>query len=818
MSVAHLSDITLAAVTVHDDMIDTLPGGSAVGAGSASGSGTLVAQGSGSAEGSGSASGSGQLGDANAELGSGSASGASSASGAGQLVEQGMGSADGTGDASGGGTLVAQGSGAAAGSGSASGSGTLVAPQVTTDPDASSIDSEGWRVTVANLAGTDPATDDVVPGDERYVVVQSAGFDAVGQPTTVTRNLAMTGRIDEIYPNHGTLTADQVALSETIYNTCVVPGLANNSVEAPPLPIGLWITKDRQRWGASVNCQLFVAHAQARNGRPAAAVKFIVSDVTGNSAELIVSATTQKSYQSGLSLDVYEGDVSTSALNQGEQITIDAVIYPWIGNAFRISTDADAYPSPNLSVLKGLCDKDGTYGEIFAYVSSTGNDGTGVTSTNSATAQATPFATIAAANIALKAANNTTFSRNNLSGCVCRLEVGDHEFDAPNPNGDDPADIAFIIEAANPANKATTGLTQPSGNNNNSQPLYIQIRSLTAKKGPNNVRIMQNDQASTYEPFIIWDDVTFDLNGNPAQASYNWDTGRNYFFECNGDDIGQSSDFGSLLFPAAIGCTGDWLMIETIYNHAANRSVTDRQFGGPPPADQPTPKGRMFANSFFTSSNAGTMFRQTDAIDAFGLAIVNVIFETTRANFGNPVVSINADGNTEPVQNLIEQFVSLPGNDRRNGLYQDAGTAPIRKKGYMRGCLFYNNNVKGDFFGESAQHTGNQSEMHRVDHHYNCAITGSEGGQGPSRSFTFSGDILGLGNVLGNDPPAVVMDFADDQTSVTGGGAGGGDYTPGPAYAGPIMPAGYAAYGHDLFGTPVPDDGTAVAGAVQRSA
>jgi hypothetical protein len=696
---------------------------------------------------------------------------------------------------------------------------------ITTDPDASAIDTEGWRVTVANLSGTDPATDDIVPEDERYVVVTSPGFDENGDPTTLTRNQVMSGRVDEIYPNNGTLTTDQVAISEFIYATDTVVGLTNNSTRAAPTPMAVWASKDRQlATGADIELDLAVAHAMARNGRPVAAVKFIVTDQSDNTSEVVVNTMTDTVWPNGQHVPVFRANVPLAPLTQGDTLTIDAVIYPWVGAAFQLSVDGDAYPSPNISTQRAHCDKDGTYGRLIAYVATGGNDGTGVVSTTATTAEAAPFATISAANIALKAANNTDFSRNNLSGCICRLETGDHEFAAPNPNGDDAADIPYLLEPADAADKATTSLTQSASHNFDSMPLYVEFSQLTLKKGPNNTVMLQNDLASTLEPMLIYDRCTFDLDGNLRRGSYNWDTGRNYLFGCDGDDIGVTLSFGSTCVPAAIGCEGTFVTGVIVYNLLGCIADGDIALQSEPPTAPPNGTlpaivGRFHGWNFLTKRNNGALYKTDYVIPARGLAVIGNVFEYT-AGVGGPVIQINADGNTTAAENILLQFNSLPGADRLNLLYNDAGGVAVPKHCYMLGNIWRNDNRKGDFFGvgPDAAHVGNQSEMHRVNHLWNAAITGSEGGPGPSRTSTFTGDILGLGNMVGRKPvngTPISMDFADDQTS-TGGGAGGGDYTPGPLYAGPLIPAGRTAYPFDQLGRTVPTNGTAVAGAVQK--
>ena len=200
-----------------------------------------------------------------------------------------------------------------------------------------------------------------------------------GAPAVVTDVLTVMSRVREPWPDDQTWTPSDVALSDVVYAGDAVLGVVNGSAAAYPKPQALWLNHDRDvAEGPTFTARLAVAHAHARKGRPVAAVRFTATDGT-TTVETLVTAMSVASYSaSGLSVPHFAGDLDFSALAPGALVTVDAEIRPWVGPAFTVSTDAEAYPSVNLTVLKVLNDFDGSYGRAYAYVDpGAGNDGPG---------------------------------------------------------------------------------------------------------------------------------------------------------------------------------------------------------------------------------------------------------------------------------------------------------------------------------------------------------------------------------------------------------------------------------------------------------
>ena len=283
---------------------------------------------------------------------------------------------------------------------------------ITSDPAIQSIGAEGWRASYDAPTGFDPIN------DPRPLVVDRQGHSPAGLPATVTDVLTVTSRVREPYPNEGTWTPSDVALSDFVYSGDVTLGVTNGSTRVYPKPQALWLNHDRDTAdSATYTARLAVAHAHARRGRPVAAVKFTATDGT-TTVETLVTAMSVTSYAAtGLSVPHFAGDLDFSALAPGALVTVDAEIRPWVGPAFTISTDAETYPSVNLTVLKVLNDFDGSYGRAYAYVDpASGDDGTGAVSANAVTARGTPYLTLGAAVLGINQFNTTNYGRANVSG------------------------------------------------------------------------------------------------------------------------------------------------------------------------------------------------------------------------------------------------------------------------------------------------------------------------------------------------------------------------------------------------------------------
>jgi hypothetical protein len=661
----------------------------------------------------------------------------------------------------------------------------VVPPPVVPQTQVTEVLAQGFQALHADTDAFDPA---------QTLIVRRVGFDQTGAPAQYDETLALTTRVRQPHPDHATLSADRVALADFVYAGDVVAGVTNNSTRTAPAPIAMWLNHDLEWARATTHTlRLAVAHGHARGGSPVAAVKFIASD-GAMTVEQIVSAMEVAQYAaSGLSVPHYAAEMDLSTLQQGALLTIDAVIYPWVGAAFTISQHGDPYPSPNLTTLRLLNDGAGSYGTVFAYVDATaGDNATAVASGAAATAQAAPFATVSAAASAAVAVNGSLNGRAHNSGVVIRLEPGVHTHSG-GFRGANVAGMPLVLEAADPAAVATTVFQDRGSSLTGGIPRLFKVRNLTLRKTAGNVIFLDNGGNDATSKLIV-ENCIWDANGTSDYAAWVYRTGLFWQIDCTGY-MRQSSQFGVVYKRCiGIGC-----------RDAANGSGMVHLLGCAGEGFTPHPDSiGTFAgwNFFSRGSGVNRMVGNDSAIGPRGFALVGNIIESWGSHT-DPTIQINADGNVASVENLVMMHNTAVG-ERLNLLYLD-GSENVEKSAYVRSNVFELINTKGDVFAGESANTGNWAVRYKTGWAYNAALSGSNNGTSYSPA-SWLGEIASEGEVYGIDPV-----WADDRSN-EGSGAGGGDYTPQAGTQLPLLPADLAAYPVDLFGRSI---GTAPIGAAQ---
>jgi hypothetical protein len=677
-----------------------------------------------------------------------------------------------------------------------------------TPPPLLSLAANGYDAT---YDGTPPTFDPV--GAPVTFNVARQGYDATGASITVNDTLTLMSRVRQAYPNQASLTADTVVPSSYVYDPDVVAGVTNNSTRAYPQPGAVWINRDLETITSnSHTLRLAVSHGHARSGRPVAAVKYIMTDGT-NTVEAIDTTTEYVSYSaSGLGAPVFEKVMDTSTLTQGATVTIDAIIYPWVGEEFQLSVDADAYPSPNLTTLRAFNNRTGAATVYYAYVDPADATG-GTASTNSATAAAEPFQTLALAAAAIKTAKGGT----NTDLGIIRLVAADHTFSSIGASN--TATWPLTIEAANPANKATTRLiASAAGNTTTSIPDHTVFRNITICRGSSSDHIMldQNSAANTYTDLLVFENCAFSLNGFDTYSGFVYRNARTVFINCDGDNVGQGEIVGVINKAVkAIGCGLGYVSETTTFNAVACRANRMAQLAST--ASRVAGVGHLFGWNFITNGTSGGIIVDVPlAVGARGFHFVGNIIEGwgTTSNVGLKLIADSANVNGE---NIVVTANTVKGL-RTNALYLETETNYI-KSGYLTFNIFEEFNCKSDMFTSvtypaSANITGNWSARYKVGFRANAILRGTSTGIGVYDASSWLGDIAALGEVTGTSASPLTVNFVNDNSNY-GSDDGGGDYTPGVGHALPLIPAGLAPYSHDLFGTPIPNNGTAVVGAVQ---
>lgn len=648
--------------------------------------------------------------------------------------------------------------------------------------------SDGWRAIYPDIAetGISPAN----------ISVSRPGFNVNANPVLQVDTVGITTRVRLPYPDQETLTHDHVALSDFVYANDAIEGTANSSTRAYPKPIAMWLNHDREQARASVHVlRLAVAHAYARQGRPVAAVKFIASDGTAQVEQIVSEMAAIRYDASGLSVPHFAAEMDLSQLAQGVLLTIDAVIYPWVGEAFTISLDADAYPSPNLTTLRLLNDRTGGYGAAFAYVDVTlGDDGAGVVSADVSTAQAAPFATIAAAVAAVEVFNLGAYGRaNDTGGASVRLVEGVHSLGIFKTQGGS-VDVPLVIEAADPAKRDTTILTDGGASTFNSIPAMLKLRDVTLRKTGGSV-VFLDSGANSASNLLVTENCLWDANSTNYYGAWVYRVGRFFQVNCGigaGGDPKQGNFFSTeATMVTAVGCER---CAGTITYQAAGCSGLPEFTMRAATGARPDMTGLFLGWNVFTNgSTSNPIISISTPIGPRGVALVGNVVESWGST-SNAAIRLNADSDTNPSQNVVIQHNTVAG-ERANLMYLD-GAVDVSKTAYVKFNLFERLNIKGDVFASRGANIGNWSARFRVGWSHNAIMDGSNNAAsyGPA---SWLGEIGSAGEATGS------MYAFENDASHRGTGMGGGDYTPLAGSTMPVVPIGFAAYSVDLMGNPI---------------
>ena len=679
-----------------------------------------------------------------------------------------------------------------------------------TDPNITAFNVDGWSAVY-----TSPPTFDPV-ADPKYAYVTRSGYNASGGAATVTDAITVTTRRRQAHPNQASLSADIAALSDYVYTTDTVTGVTNNSTRAAPKPIAAWLNRDLERaTSASHTVRMVVAHAHGRNGKPVAAVKFMATDGTTTVETLVSTMATLAYTASGYFVPCFEGVLDFSTLTQGAAITVDAVIYPYVGAAFTVSTDADAYPSPNLTTLRVLNDRTGAYGTSYAYVDGIGA-GTPAVSTNPVTAAANPYATITAAAAAIKVYNNANLGRNNTDGSFIRVLAGTYTM--ASISASNTTTWPLTIEAADVANKLTT-IWQDSGVSIfTSIPTKLVIRNLTIKRTSAASVVMLDNAAGAqvHSNMLSIENCHIDNGGFAPYGAWINRTGNGYFFECTGSDAGQVTAFSSSnKVWKSFGCNGKFAGGQTTFGIIGCRIVSALN----PFAQSAASTGQVAMAGPFIGWNFIQLTVNVQAISSQvatgprGAAIIGNVMENGAVATTSPLFTWGDDASGLANENLLV-IGNTGAGSRTNFLYQDTGVVTIQKSGYFIGNLFPYFNSKSDVFGANANLIGNWSCIFKAGAFANLIQYGGTDGAGTGVG-KWMGEIPALREVSGSPGVPAVTNWTLDKSAMGGSPGGGGDYKPTSGHAIPLLDAAHVHYPIDMRGAAISTSGTAIAGAVQ---
>jgi hypothetical protein len=719
------------------------------------------------------------------------------------------------------------------------------------DPALLSVNEDGWTAQYRIAGGAVPQTwanrraFDPDAGDS-VLVVRRAGFDAAAQPVTVTDLVPVTTEVrsafDAGFGSAGAYTLQRtadgadaiarVALNAFVHAGDITEGVTNGSTRGYPPPQFAWLDRDLPNLTeTTVTLRAVVGHAFARHGRPVAAVRFIVSDGTA-SAETLVSALTPVAYAgSGLGVPAYAGTVDISALADGP-VTLDAIVYPWAGPAFRLSTDgmrAAGLIGTNWACSERAARKSAAGGGIpvtYAHVAASGgSDATGVASADPAVAAASPCATIAGAAAKIKAFNNATHARNDVSGGVIRLGEGTHTTPAAGgiAAGDTPT-VPLVVEAAPGAARASVIVQSRSSMASQNMPNRAVFRNLTILNAGANWYFLRGTGSSS-NALYAFEGCTVDGAANGStNDNFVIAAGRLWLIDCtragnwvnftdvfgtNGKNvamIGCGRSFAGTAVTCAIASRPSYVLLQ---NTSTGRSL---------PATGAVVAFNWLQNA---ASSAAIEGQGTPlAATGFGMLVAGNLVEKTAAS--GQALRFWADGDNSIVRNLNVQMNTSPGggdNGRFNRLYNDSGSNSAEKWGTFRMNVFPRWSSKTDTFpAGNAARTGNWPVCFHVGSGHSAMIEGGAAGNAEIGPLSWRLQCRFRGLQWGNEAGGAINPLWTDDRTVTGAGGGGGDYTPQAGSPLIRVPGADVPYGFDLLGRAVPLDGTAFAGAVQRPA
>ncbi|MBG6158274.1 hypothetical protein IWQ52_004249 [Labrenzia sp. EL_159] len=732
--------------------------------------------------------------------------------------------------------------------------GASAPPSVPTDDliSALTVDPEGWKATMTVTNAVDGGTysglnNPSSPG--LLLTVTSKSWDNAGVETTLQRPVFATSVIRQPHPNGTLLQETEVtsnleavlSLSARIYAGDTVTAVAadslytdngsggsasansggaiatvtNGSTEAYRKPQAVWLElEDQEVKSTAWAPKLCVYHRHAQQGRPVRAVKFIASDGT-NTVESTVSALTTSQYSaSGLYANYFQPNWDLSSLTDGEFITVDAVIYPWVGDAFQLTVDGAVYPSPNISTLRAICNIGGTmYNKVYVYVDGTGA-GSPQASTAEATARANPFATMQAAASAARTLNNTENGWNNLSGVDVVISTGTTYTPEIAGLGGTLDKLPMILRGED--NTAVLG--ESTGANPGSMAPRAHVRGLRIVRSVGNNIVFRGD--NNVSSLLAFENCDFSMTGATSSAyeAFCYQYGRGQVINCTGPYVGACGQLGStqgggMLF--AGNSFGGYQPYNVVACSNVDRiNVTNQQLG--------TPDGMVYAwNVISRSGNSGNAVQfEGDALGDQGAAIIGNVVEIHTLVGSQTAFLVFGDGDQTTVTNLNEAMNTIVGQ-RTNFMYNDVGTVTIPKDGVSKLSYHWQFNCKADYDISQAALVGNWAIRHGVDTKVQ-AIRDSAGNDNYSYQ-SWLGEKLGDDKSANTEGPAGHVfnplqafdpDFVNDQSSNVSG-PGGGDYTPGASNTLPTIPAGQTEFAVDQKGRAIPANGTAVVGALQ---
>ena len=635
------------------------------------------------------------------------------------------------------------------------------------------------------------------------LTVVSEGYNSAGVLGVITRTLHGTHVVRKPYPLEAQLDETvpvsdlvvRVSLNENIYNddknggagtsgtdptitilagfvtntggssetSTAVTALAvtNNSTLDYPKVIGQWDWETTPAWSRveadfEIGFRAFHGHNIA-----AVALSAIGSTSAHSQASTITSSSTKASTKTGLYHESYKFVVPIAGYTQAENITLNAVAYPLVGDADSLmdtSTNADIWYSINgYTEITCTCDKSGGL-KRYAVIDIAGNDATGSTSITLSTAEATPYLTIAAA----------------LLDNASIIYVNEGTFDIVGGESSGTVALDYMREVSpHPSVTQSLVILNRGGAfkwHNATKLKYKNFLSITCS-------VSAGYLTGTSTMMTWFDSCSFNTTVTPsAGLAYkfigtwfiNCDLdGRDHFTQSNlgamysftGCQLSYS--FTSSVFKTLIACQHDGIGGGDVsLGTNISASVT-----------QPPDNIVIANNTLYSMSSTSPIINIGDTV-ATGLVIGGNIVEVMSGVGKN--IELFADANTNPCNNVIFAHNTFIGN-RTNLFYNDIGAvAVLRTNCFVVGNAVSSYNIKADLYGTpDGSRVGNWASVNGVNYTDNVFDM--------TAAFSFTNDFNGINcffhTALALEGASTDLGFTDG-ASAYGTGLGGGDYAP----------------------------------------
>lgn len=636
------------------------------------------------------------------------------------------------------------------------------------DPIIQSINANGWSVTTTSNPPT--MQPDVAP---KFLYASRQGFDQTGAAKSYVEGIVLTQRLRQPYPNQASLTSDQVVLSDYLYTTDTIIGsITGASSEASPKPIANWARADRRLVGNTFPkewAEVAAFHRNARNGEEIACVEWAWTDGVNTVTAKVGSSVVSADPLDLNAVIVYRPptDIDISSLTAG-QITMNAKFYPWIGDASSVLDSSGGTANSREFCPQAFTKDTALFASPYLiYVDNTlGNDTTGVCSTTTATAEATPALTIPGAIIRARA----QMPGNRIDGLRIRI-VNAQTISADVTFNTYQSNHEVIIEPAPGVSKAAANISFGSTANRTLQLQWVRFRGVTLTRTGTFGFTGKTAGSSK----LVLEDVAFDNGSNNATFLTNFagyfhgltvmNPAANLFTAGTPEyRLFRGVDYGTMNGGVTTSVER-WLMLGCVFRGIATTRGSRSDSGA-----------IAAFNKFLGCGGGAGLFTYGGSQDVAGAAFVQNVCEWSSAT-NNPFFRPSADGETGNVTHLVVHQNSFAGfNDygRGNILYNESTAARTHKLCSFVGNIHVQINTKHDVFKTDGTRIQSWPYAFGVGCRGEFSQFLSAGSPGFAPDFAGLNASLGASNSVMNDPK-----FTAPAATTSGpvAGAGGGDYT-----------------------------------------